>query len=177
MFERLAELTTFSAAYRPLAELGRVHAIVTRELDLPDRLSEVEHLPLYGAEWLSMAGALHVAALIGLSWWLCVRDTTGNPLPSFLALILPNLVISIGADVYAATRIILLWHSHSQHMMWDTVRLTMPSDADLLKTYEALGNIRAWRALQIDMGMRALPAILLTMVGGMLIASVVVFGL
>ena len=176
MFERLTNLTSISSVYKPLEELERVHAVINRELDLPSRLREVEQLPLYGAEWVGLASALHVMAIIGLSWWLCVRDTTSNPLPSLLVLIIPNLVISMGADVYAGMRIISLWHSHSQHTMWDSVRLTMPSDHHLLKTYEALGNIRTWRALQIDMSMRSLPAVLLAMIGGMLLMAVLVFG-
>ncbi|MBX3082459.1 MAG: hypothetical protein KF716_12555 [Anaerolineae bacterium] len=72
----------------------------------------------------------------------------------------PSILISIGVDIYGSVRTISRWYAESRHEAWDTLRLAMRDDSEVIRTFEALGNIAAWDVLRFDMTMRALPTAL-----------------
>lgn len=146
--------------HRPLADLPRLNPLLRRELKLPRTAATPQdvELPLYDTR-LFRLGCL--AQIIGLSW-LCGFSFTVFDLDIYTMLlaayVIPLSVISVGADLYATIRYINQLHQAHRRETWDSLRLAMANDQEFVRSFEAIGVVNAWSALQLDLTLRAIPA-------------------
>jgi hypothetical protein len=142
--------------YDPLNRLERINPILRRELHVMRHKLSSKGLYIYDGASLRFAFVLLACSVFG---FVSLR----YPLPvlvPWLALIGPSLLVSIVADAYNSVRTIMAWRVDSRHEAWDTLRLAMRDDDEVIHTYEAIGNVLSWSHFRMDMAMRAIPVVL-----------------
>jgi hypothetical protein len=175
MFEQMPDSVLIPTSYQPFARLERLSPILKRELGLSHFDMPEETLEMYNTYFARFAVLIHAASLTACCFtlWVQVRELSFG----WLVLLLPNVLVSMGVDTFAALRTVSLWHTATTRESWDVLRLALRDDVEVLRTYEALSHLRSWRALQFDMTIRALPAGMLAIGSSMFVFIAITFGL
>lgn len=173
MLERLIGADHISAQYAPFARLERVNPLLRRELGLVSQGQVHQTLNNYDDQFLRIVIVIYAISVCACCW---ASMSNAYIAPIFI-LTLPSALISIGVDMVASVRMIFRWHAANQREDWDTLRLALHDDEELIATYEAIGNVRSWSVFRLDMTMRALPAGIAAVVGAAVLLGAVVFGL
>jgi hypothetical protein len=160
----------FPTQYDPFERLDRINPLLRRELGTAMTTLPHPRLTNYDESFMRIAVVIHTLSCCACCW----ASMTPNPVLPLLALIVPSLLISIGADCYGNVRTVFQWHAASQRESWDILRLAMRDDDELVHTYEAIGNLRSWTAFRIDMTMRAIPAAIGVVAGAAVIIGAAV---
>jgi hypothetical protein len=134
--------------------------LLRRDLQLRPSVTtpQAVELPLYDVQMFRLSCLVQLVSflwLCGYSWSLYSIDIFGLFL---LAYAVPLMVISTGADLYAAVRHINQLHLAHHRETWDMLRLAMVNDQEFVRTLEAIGVVKSWAALRLDLTFRAFPA-------------------
>jgi hypothetical protein len=165
MLQHLLGLDLLTAKYDPFTGLQRVNPLLKRELGITEVGNSEESLTTYDVRLFRVIAITHFITIGAFCFSARV------PWATVLFLSLPSLVISTGADVYASVRTIFRWHAASKFEAWDTIRMALRDDRELIGTFETIGTVRSWAAYQWDMTMRAAPTIIAAGSGGALIVG------
>jgi hypothetical protein len=167
--------TFLPTRYEPFQRLERINPVLQRELSIAQQIMAQQGLPTYDNKLLRSAFLIHILTFAA---WFCASLFFLRRTPSLspILLILPSLLISIGVDCYGSVRTIFRWYAASQRESWDTLRLTLRDDDELVHTYEAIGSVVSWAAVRMDVAMRVIPAVMGLMLG-ILIGTLPVLGL
>lgn len=90
--------------------------------------------------------------------------TFGQGIVSAIAIfaLLAPIAATVGADLYMTAVVAMYWHSRTRGETLDVLRLAAPDDFTFLTAYQRVAEIMTWRAMRLEMGVRAvIPAGLL----------------
>lgn len=163
----------FTTNHRPFARLPRLNPLLQRELrstDAPSTVQDNLALPLFDR---TLFRAAFIVYAVGLCW-LCGGSVSDVPQALSLGIFSAFTVISVGVDLYAAIRIVNVFHHYRLSETWDTLRLAMHDDLELIRSFAAIGVVQGWRGLQVDIVLRTAPTVIGVFSGvGMVWAAVI----
>jgi hypothetical protein len=126
----------------------------------------------YSLLWATVLGVLQIISLVALGRYL--REV-------ILVYLLLYFGISFAIDLYMIVITVNVWYDRTRSEDWDVMRLARNTDAELVQIYQALAQLRVWRAMVANATLHmsfviVVAPILLFLLPGIALSLVGMFG-